>query len=84
MTTRLAGTIFTALALCGCATTKSPPPARAADTSCLTATGSRIPDPQTHCTGYGRSYSQTDIDRTGHTTVAGALPLLDPSITVSH
>jgi hypothetical protein len=32
--------------------------------------------------GTGRSYSQADIANTGQTTAAGALALLDPSITV--
>jgi hypothetical protein len=49
--------------------------------SCLTHTGSRIGG-QGKCHGAGRSYTSDDLKRTGKTTVAGALPLLDPSITV--
>jgi hypothetical protein len=32
----------------------------------------------------GRSYSQTDLQQTGKTTVAGALGNLDPSLTITH
>jgi hypothetical protein len=81
-----AGALLAALAIYGCATTHSPPPTAAARPStCLTATGSRIPASSgTSCTAYGRSYSKTDIDRTGKTTVGGALGLLDPSVTITH
>jgi hypothetical protein len=51
--------------------------------SCLTQTGSRIGVKGT-CRGTGRSYTSDDIKRTGATTVAGALPLMDPSIVVHH
>jgi hypothetical protein len=47
-------------------------------------TGSRISQAGTACTGPGRSYSQADIANTGQTTAAGALGLLDPSVTVHH
>jgi hypothetical protein len=82
-----AGALLAALSICGCATTSSPPPPTAGGPSstCLTSTGSRIPPgPGANCTAWGRAYSQTDLDRTGKTTVAGALPLLDPSITINH
>jgi hypothetical protein len=36
------------------------------------------------CVATGRSYSQTDIDQTGKSTVAGALRNLDPSLTITH
>jgi hypothetical protein len=51
--------------------------------SCLTDTGSRI-GAQGKCRGTGRSYTSNDLKRTGKTTVAEALPLLDPSIAVHH
>lgn len=56
------------------------PPVAATRVGCL-PTGSRIPGA---CTGPGHSYSQTDIANTGETTVAGALRLLDPTLTVNH
>jgi hypothetical protein len=87
--TGAAGALLAALSICGCATPNNPPTHAAAGPSasstCLTSTGSRIPPgPDTHCTARGRTYSQTDIDRTGRTTLAGALSDLDPSITVTH
>jgi len=83
---RIAGAIVASVALFGCATTApdaKAKPATAAvvkDPTCLTDTGSRIPGQK--CRGYGRSYSNEDIDRTGQTNAADALSLLDPSITV--
>jgi hypothetical protein len=77
------------LMLFGCAATpqnpNSKPAASAAlkDPNCLTDTGSQIAS-KSGCRGYGRSYSSDDIDRTGKTTAADALGLLDPSITVHH
>jgi hypothetical protein len=83
---RIAGAIVAGVALFGCAST--PPnakanPATAAvvkDPTCLTETGSRVPSSK--CRGYGRSYSNEDIERTGTTSAGDALSLLDPSITV--
>jgi len=83
---RIAGAIVAGVALFGCATTTpnaKAKPATAAvvkDPSCLTETGSRISGPK--CRGYGRSYSNEDIERTGQTSAGDALSLLDPSITV--
>jgi hypothetical protein len=57
--------------------------AAAENPSCLTHTGSRIGG-KGKCRGTGRSYTSDDLKRTGKTTVAGALALLDPSITVHH
>ena len=42
------------------------------------------PGPDSNCTAWGRSYSQTDIDQTGKTSAAGALRNLDPSLTITH
>jgi hypothetical protein len=57
--------------------------AAAENPSCLTHTGSRIGG-KGKCRGTGRSYTSDDLNRTGKTTVGGALALLDPSITVHH
>ena len=83
---RIAGAIVAGIALFGCATTTpnaTAKPATAAvvkDPTCLTETGSRISGSK--CRGYGRSYSNEDIERTGQTSAGDALSLLDPSITV--
>jgi hypothetical protein len=57
--------------------------AAADNPSCLTHTGSRIGG-KGKCRATGRSYTSEDLKRTGKTTVGGALPLLDPSLTVHH
>jgi hypothetical protein len=57
--------------------------AAAENPSCLIHTGSRIAVPG-KCRGTGRSYTSDDLKRTGKTTVAAALALLDPAITVHH
>jgi hypothetical protein len=80
--------ICLALCLGACATTASTPKT-AADAGkppagCVAQTGTMIKVPPTACTGPGNTYSQEDIDRTGRTTVAGALQTLDPSITITH
>lgn len=69
-----------------CSTT-APPKTASADTTppCLQDSASRIPRRSGECSGAaGRSYSNQDIERTGHTTVGEALQNLDPSITVHH
>jgi hypothetical protein len=74
--------------LAGCASTGNMPARNDAASvaatrpGCVSQTGSRIAQPETACMGTGRSYSQADIANTGQTTAAGALALLDPSITV--
>lgn len=84
---RIAIVILAGATLFGCATTADnakPKPAVAAtakDPSCLTDTGSRISG-NSKCRGFGRSYSNQDIDRTGQTSAGDALALMDPSITV--
>lgn len=53
--------------------------------NCIRDTGSRLPASPPGCRNLpGRSYSQTDIDRTGQTDAANALGLLDPSVSVHH
>lgn len=84
---RIAVVILAGAALFGCASTaenaKAKPAATAAvrDPTCLTDTGSRIAW-ASKCRGYGRSYTGTDIDRTGQTNAGDALAILDPSVTV--
>jgi hypothetical protein len=84
---RIAVVIVAGATLFGCATTAEntkPKPAvtaAAKDPTCLTETGSRISG-ASKCRGFGRAYSNDDIERTGQTSAADALGLLDPSITV--
>jgi hypothetical protein len=82
---RIALVIAAGATMLGCAATaenaKPAVSAAAQDPACLTDTGSRIAG-NSKCRGFGRSYSSTDIDRTGQTSAADALALLDPSITV--
>ena len=85
--TRTCAALLAALSICGCAATNSPKTAGspAGPSTCLTSTGSRIPaGSDTNCIASGRSYSQTDLNQTGKTTVAGALGNLDPSLTITH
>ena len=89
MATRSCAALLAVLSICGCATPNSAPPNTAGGpahpSTCLTSTGSSIPpSPDRPCVATGRSYSQTDIDQTGKTTVAGALRNLDPSLTINH
>jgi hypothetical protein len=52
---------------------------------CVPETASRLPMRTGVCSSApGRSYSNEDLERTGHTDVADALQMLDPSITVHH
>jgi hypothetical protein len=88
--TRIAGAIAAGLIFAGSAAVaddaKAKPErqtAAAQNPSCPTQTGSRI-GVEGRCRGTGRSYTNDDIRRTGATTVGGALPLLDPLITVHH
>jgi hypothetical protein len=88
MITRTCAALLAALSICGCATPNSPTPKTAGGpagpSTCLTSTGSRIAPGPDGCTAWGRSYSQTDLDQTGKTTVGGALRNLDPSLTITH
>jgi hypothetical protein len=52
---------------------------------CVPETASRLPMRPGVCSSApGRSYSNQDLERTGHTDVGDALQMLDPSITVHH
>jgi hypothetical protein len=79
--------IAAAVALGGCASTSGNTPAQPAAAAvppgCVSDTGSRIAA-QGNCAGFGRTYSQEDMKRTGATTASGALGLLDPAVTVTH
>jgi hypothetical protein len=73
------------LTLAGCASTSGTKPTAAVvdhNSGCLTSTASRIPVTSADCTAIGRSYSSEDIERTGATSAAGALRLLDPGLSV--
>ncbi len=74
-----------AIALAGCAGGAGVKPATVAQSHplCPQETGSRIPRPQGQCMAPGNVYTSEDIDRTGATTAAGALRLLDPALTVT-
>lgn len=79
-----------ACCIVGCASTGNAPsrnvgrPVAATRAGCADQTGTRIPDADSGCIAPGHSYSQTDIANTGQTTAAGALGLLDPTLTVHH
>jgi hypothetical protein len=79
--------VTAAAALFGCAATSQNQGAKPAvtaavkDPNCLTETGSRISG-TSKCRGFGRSYTNEEIERTGVTSAADALALLDPSVTV--
>jgi hypothetical protein len=77
----VAGTLFGCATTAENANTKPAVSAAAKDPACLTDTGSRVAA-TSKCRGFGRAYSSEDIDRTGKTSAADALALLDPSITV--
>jgi hypothetical protein len=84
MDARIASLVLgAAAALSACATTNNPPPKSASNAPACLGTGSRLANGA--CTAApSRSYSKEDLDRTGQTTAAGALGMVDPSITISH
>jgi len=49
---------------------------------CVPDTATRIPVKEHDCAGFGRTYTQEDIQRTGQPDTAQALRMLDPSLTV--
>jgi hypothetical protein len=77
-----------ALLLTACATTPSAAPTAAAKqmppAGCVASTATMLPTKPTSCTGPGNTYSFDDLQRTGATTVPGALRLLDPAVTITH
>jgi hypothetical protein len=65
------------------APSKTSGPLKPGDRNCLRSTGSLIPPAKGACLPVaGRSYGRDDIQRTGATTMGGALRLLDPSVQV--
>ena len=77
------------LPLAACTTpsaTREPPKsaslAPARTRGCVPDTATRIPVKETDCAGFGRTYTQQDLQRTGQPDTAQALRLLDPSLTV--
>ncbi len=85
MTIRLVvcSAIIGTVALCGCATSPSSKSLVAAD--CVgQSTGSFAPSNSPCATPGVRSYSQTDLERTGKVSAADALSMLDPAVTVRH
>ena len=63
-------------------TTGTAAPKMATTAGCVANTGSRIPPGPNDCAAVGHTLSQDDMRRTGSTDVAGALPLLDPRVSV--
>lgn len=87
--------MFKALLICtvvcaaavACASSPQPqdkPVAAYASIAGCVQSGSRIPAKDEPCVGPGRTYTQTDIDRTGQTDAGNALRLLDPTVSVHH
>ena len=77
------------LALVACTTpsaTREPPTsallAPARTRGCVPDTATRIPVTQAECAGFGRTYTQEDLLRTGAADTGQALRLLDPALTV--
>lgn len=74
-----------ALTLAACATTPPAPAkatAKALPPGCVGNTATRIPTKGDQCAGFGSTYTQDDLYRTGATTPAEALRLLDPALTI--
>ena len=84
---RIAGALIAGLIVAGCATTKDAGsqavlPRSADNAACVSQTATRIPASNENCSRAGRTYTSEDIERTGQTSTADALQLMDPSITV--
>jgi hypothetical protein len=71
------------IALAGCASTVPRPAPSAAVQNPPCPVASRLPPGSAPC-AVGRTYSSTDLERTGDIDTADALQRLDPSITVQH
>ncbi len=56
--------------------------APAAARACVSDTATRIPVKPDQCAGFGRSYDQDDIQRTGRDQLGPALRMLDPAVTL--
>lgn len=82
---------FLVMLLAACATTPRTPPTAATQSAkqmpppgCVASTGTTQPTKSTSCMGPGNTYSSDDLQRTGATTVSGALRRLDPDVTITH
>lgn len=82
------------LTLCfaACASTRSAPGAATSTTAaptnlpragCVPSTATRIPLSPGECAGFGHTWTQEDIKRTGASDSGQALRLLDPTLSVS-
>jgi hypothetical protein len=79
----LGAVLCTAVAIADDAKPTPAPAQAAAPKTCVHDTGTRIKRAPGECTAAdGRSYTKQDVDLTGKTNSAGALRVLDPSITV--
>ena len=77
--------VCVALSLAACATTAPSPAtttAKAVPLGCVSTTATRIPAKDDQCAGFGSTYTQDDLYRTGQTTPGQALRMLDPALTV--
>ncbi len=49
---------------------------------CVANTATRLPVKEDDCSGFGHSYTQGELQRTGAATTGEALRLLDPALTI--
>lgn len=82
-----AAALIVGLALAGCASTPTshttPATARNAPATTCVGTPTGLLAPPRDCAGSGHTWTQHQIERTGAPTTAGALRLLDPTVTVT-
>ncbi len=80
---RMSAVLLGALAVCGCASPASAPSRLTAQSKCMDRAADSHALANNPCTTPGeRAYSQSDLQRTGKTTVSEALPLLDPALAI--
>ncbi len=75
------------LILASCAGGGTPKPAGtplAQNATCVPTSGTQISPREPGYSSVGRCYTKTEIDRTGATTAANALRLLDTAVTIQH
>jgi hypothetical protein len=84
---QIASGVLAAVALSACASTPPATGTRAATAhnapavSCVATPTGQLAPPR-DCAGWGHTWTQQDIDRSGAATTSDALRLLDPTITV--
>ena len=76
-----AACLVLSLAACAPAPTRPTEKMASSPPGCV-RTASRINNKNDDCAGFGQSYTQQDIQRTGGTDAGQALRLLDPTLTV--